>query len=66
MGDWADVIDLDYRNRDLWAYQIESLVMWAQIVDCFRCDVASFVPVEFWRAARQAVAKVNPDCIWLA
>ena len=66
MGDWADVIDLDYRNRDLWAYQIESLVMWAQIVDGFRCDVASFVPVEFWRAARQAVAKVNPDCIWLA
>ena len=66
MGDWADVIDLDYRNRDLWAYQIESLVMWAQIVDGFRCDVASFVPVEFWRAARQAVAKFNPDCIWLA
>ena len=66
MGDWADVIDLDYRNRDLWAYQIDSLVMWAQIVDGFRCDVASFVPVEFWRAARQAVAKVNPDCIWLA
>lgn len=31
MGDWADVIDLDYRNRDLWAYQIDSLVMWAQI-----------------------------------
>ena len=66
MGDWADVIDLDYRNRALWAYQIDSLVMWAQIVDGFRCDVASFVPVEFWRAARQAVAKVNPDCIWLA
>ena len=66
MGDWADVIDLDYRNRDLWAYQIESLTMWAKLVDGFRCDVASFVPVEFWMAARQAVAKVNPDCIWLA
>ena len=21
-GDWGDVIDLDYRNRDLWEYQI--------------------------------------------
>ena len=35
-------------------------------VDGFRCDVASFVPVEFWRQARNAVAMVNPDCIWLA
>ena len=66
MGDWADVIDLDYNNRALWQYLTDTLVMWAKIVDGFRCDVASFVPVEFWRQARNAVAKVNPDCIWLA
>ena len=66
IGDWSDVVDLDYTNKDLWNYQIESLVMWAKIVDGFRCDVASFVPVAFWRQAREAVAKVNPDCIWLA
>ena len=66
IGDWADVIDLDYRCRALWDYQIESLRMWAQIVDGFRCDVASFVPLEFWKAARKAVAEVNPDCVWLA
>ena len=65
-ADWTDVIDLDYRNRDLWDYQIESLRMWASIVDGFRCDVASFVPVNFWKAAREAVAEVNPACIWLA
>ena len=66
IGDWADVIDLDYRCRALWDYQIESLKMWAQIVDGFRCDVASFVPLDFWREARAAVAEVRPDCIWLA
>ena len=66
IGDWADVIDLDYRNRGLWDYQIESLRFWASIVDGFRCDVASFVPLDFWRAARAAVAEVNPDCVWLA
>ena len=66
IGDWADVIDLDYSCRALWTYQIESLCMWAQIVDGFRCDVASFVPVEFWKAAREAVSKVTPGCIWLA
>ena len=66
VGDWSDIIDLDYSNKELWQYQIDSLVMWARIVDGFRCDVASFVPVEFWKQAREAVAKVNPYCIWLA
>ncbi len=65
-GDWEDVIDLDYGSRALWAYQIESLKMWAGIVDGFRCDVASFVPLEFWEAARRAVKEVRPDCMWLA
>ena len=66
IGDWADVIDLDYRNPALWDYQIESLCGWAEIVDGFRCDVASFVPVAFWEKARAAVEKVRPGCIWLA
>ena len=66
IGDWSDVIDLDYRNHALWDYQIESLQFWASIVDGFRCDVASFVPLDFWRAARAAVARVNPGCVWLA
>ena len=66
MGDWSDVIDLDYSNRALWDYQIESLKMWAGMVDGFRCDVASFVPLEFWEAARRAVSAVRPGCIWLA
>ena len=65
-AEWTDVIDLDYRNRALWDYQIESLRMWAGIVDGFRCDVASLVPVDFWKQAREAVEEVNPECIWLA
>ncbi len=65
-GDWSDVIDLDYRVRALWDYQIESLKMWAGIVDGFRCDVASLVPVDFWMEARRACAEVNPNLIWLA
>ena len=65
VGDWTDVVDLDYKCPQLWDYQIESLVMWAKIVDGFRCDVASFVPVEFWLKAREAVEQVRPGCIWL-
>lgn len=66
VGDWTDVIDLDYSAPALWDYQIESLCFWAGIVDGFRCDVASLVPPDFWRRARQAVAQVRPGCIWLA
>ena len=66
IGDWADVIDLDYNVPGLWDYQIETLMSWAKIVDGFRCDVASFVPVSFWNMARSFVEKVRPGCIWLA
>ena len=67
VGDWTDIIDLDYTTGpDLWDYQVESLVGWARLVDGFRCDVASFVPVEFWERARAACEEVRPGCIWLA
>lgn len=51
VGDWTDVVDLDYDVPGLWDYQIESLCYWAQYVDGFRCDVASTVPVAFWKKA---------------
>ncbi len=66
VGDWTDIIDLDYSDEGLWDYQIESLKYWAQWVDGFRCDVAPLVPLEFWLKARQEVEKVRPGCFWLS
>lgn len=66
VGDWTDIIDLDYSNRELWDYQIETLKMWAELVDGFRCDVAPLIPLDFWIKARSEVAKVNKDCLWLS
>lgn len=66
VGDWTDIIDLDYTQKDLWKYQIETLKMWAQIVDGFRCDVAPLIPMAFWKEARQAVEQIRPGCIWLS
>lgn len=66
VGDWTDIIDLDYTNRDLWDYQIDTLKMWAKTVDGFRCDVAPLVPMEFWARAREAVEEIRPGCIWLS
>lgn len=66
IGDWTDIIDLDYSKKELWAYQIDTLKIWAETVDGFRCDVAPLVPLEFWIEARRAVAEVNPEAIWLS
>ena len=66
VGDWSDVIDLDYSHDDLCTYQIETLKQWAAIVDGFRCDVASLVPLHFWLRARDEVEKVRPGCLWLS
>jgi len=54
IGDWTDIIDLDYSHRELWVYQIETLKQWARIVDGFRCDVAPLIPLEFWLEALEA------------
>lgn len=66
VADWSDVYDLDYSNRALWDYQIETLKFWARYVDGFRCDVAPLVPLEFWKRARAEVAKMKKDFLWLA
>lgn len=67
VADWSDVVDLDYSQMALWDYQVESLKFWAQIgIDGFRCDVAPLLPMDFWRYAREEVAEVKKDLLWLA
>lgn len=66
VGDWTDIIDLDYSNKELWDYQIETLKYWASIVDGFRCDVAPLIPLEFWLKAREEVETVREGCLWLS
>ena len=68
VGDWSDITDLDYTNDPaLWDELIDTLKYWAGLgVDGYRCDVASFVPVDFWLRARREVSIINPHFIWLA
>ena len=66
VGDWSDIIDLDYASEGLWDAQLAHLKYWAGIVDGFRCDVASFVPAAFWTRARQEIEAFHPGFIWLA
>ena len=66
VGEWSDIIDLNYDVKGLWDYQIETLEYWAQFVDGFRCDVAPMVPLEFWLEARTQISRIKEDFIWLA
>jgi cyclomaltodextrinase / maltogenic alpha-amylase / neopullulanase len=66
--DWADVADLNYDKPELRKYMIDVLKFWVREYDLdgFRCDVAGFVPTDFWETARAEVDKVKADTIWLA
>ncbi|WP_242121151.1 alpha-amylase family glycosyl hydrolase [Aestuariivivens sediminicola] len=60
--DWEDIIDLDFGNPKVWEYMINALKYWVKEVDIdgYRCDVAGFVPVDFWNNARKELDAVKP------
>lgn len=60
--DWYDVADLNYDNEDMRSAMIESMLFWIREadIDGFRCDVAGFVPLDFWATARKALDEVKP------
>ena len=60
--DWADIIDLDFDQPGLRQYMTEAMVWWVREVDVdgFRCDVAGFVPTDFWDTARREMEAVKP------
>lgn len=67
VGDWSDIIDLDYNNRELWDYMVDMLTYWASLgVDGFRADVAPLIPLEFWRYVRTRLGEKYPDLIFLS
>lgn len=55
--DWTDVADLNYDNMEMRAAMTDAMQYWVREagVDGFRCDVADFVPADFWRDAISAI-----------
>jgi len=66
VGDWSDIIDLDYSNKDLIASASTMLADYVKLgVDGFRCDVASLVPLKFWKVAINKCHDINKNCFFL-
>jgi glycosidase len=59
---WSDIIDLDYSHEGLRKYMTDALKYWVMEanIDGYRCDVAGFVPLDFWNNARKELDAIKP------
>ena len=57
-----DIIELDYKNPEMRLAMIDAMKFWVKEtnIDGFRCDLASWVEVDFWQQARPEVEKIKP------
>jgi 1,4-alpha-glucan branching enzyme len=60
--DWDDVVDFDYSQPGLRDYMSAAMQFWVReaAVDGFRCDVAGFVPTDFWERVRRDLEAIKP------
>lgn len=60
--DWEDVIDLDYDKPEVRKYMTDALKYWVSEadIDGYRCDVAGFVPTDFWNNVRKELDAIKP------
>ena len=65
--DWADVIHLNYDNKELWLAMVTAMKFWVKNfdIDGFRCDMAHLVPLDFWEYARTELDN-EKKLFWLA
>ncbi|MCW8107188.1 alpha-amylase family glycosyl hydrolase [Alteromonas ponticola] len=60
--DWDDIIEFDFARPALREYMIDAMSYWVSKfdIDGFRCDVAGYVPKDFWEQARSKLDAIKP------
>lgn len=60
--DYDDIIELDYSHPELRRYMTDALKYWISEfdIDGYRCDIASFVPLDFWENVRSELDTLKP------
>ena len=63
--DWWDVADLNYENNELRNAMTDALLYWVNEfdIDGYRCDVASWVPDDYWKSAIDTLKQIK-RCIY--
>lgn len=66
--DWSDVADLNYDNATMRDSMQAEMHWWMQNagIDGFRCDVAGFVPYDFWNKTISSLREEYGDVFMLA
>ncbi len=66
--DWWDVADLNYDNTEMRQEMISCMEFWVKEaqIDGYRCDVAGWVPMDFWKDARKALDAAGRGVFMLA
>lgn len=61
-----DIIELDFTNPALRKAMIAAMQFWVKEcdIDGFRCDLAFWVQLDFWKEARTAIDEIKP-LFWL-
>ncbi|GAB3886304.1 alpha-amylase family glycosyl hydrolase [Spirosoma agri] len=59
--DWTDVADLDYGNPAMRKGMIDAMQYWVKEcdIDGYRCDVAGYVPDDFWAELRPKLDSIK-------
>ena len=60
--DWEDIIDFDYEKPGIRKYMTDVLKYWVKDfnIDGYRCDVAGFMPIDFWENVRTELDQIKP------
>ncbi|NCW22128.1 MAG: alpha-amlyase, partial [Gammaproteobacteria bacterium] len=60
--DWSDIIEFDYSQQGMRRYMADAMAFWVREagVDGFRCDVAGYVPLDFWNEVRRELDRIKP------
>jgi glycosidase len=60
--DWWDVADLNYDSKEMRKRMIDAMEYWVRDFDLdgYRCDVAGWVPLDFWIEVRTALDNIKP------
>jgi glycosidase len=60
--DWDDIIELDYSLPEVRQYMTEAMAYWVREadIDGYRCDVAGYVPTDFWNTVRRELDAIKP------
>jgi starch synthase (maltosyl-transferring) len=63
---WGDLVELDYRHRDLWQYMAMVFLAWCERgIDGFRLDAGYMVPLQVWQYIIAKVRQKFPDTLFL-